>query len=76
MTTIFVPSSMPENKYLKVNKDRQRLFNVKEGVNWFVRFGDDLPHEIPPGTWFLVNKEETFSLIPGLNTLKMEIFTY
>jgi len=76
MVTVFIPASMPENNYARVSEDSVRLFNVKEGVNWSVQFGKDLPHQIKPGTWFLVNKDESYSLIPGSDTLIMEIFTY
>lgn len=76
MVTIYVPTSATTNAYTKVSKDRTRLFNVKEGVNWFVQFGEDLPHQIKPGTWFLVDANENYSLIPGETTLKMEIYTY
>jgi len=76
MVTVFIPASMPESNYTKVSKDSVRLFNVKEGVNWFVQFGEDLPHQIKPGTWFLVDANENYSLIPGDTTLKMEIYTY
>ena len=76
MVTVFIPASMPESNYTKVSKDSVRLFNVKEGVNWSVQFGEDLPHQIKPGTWFLVDANENYSLIPGETTLKMEIYTY